>query len=128
MEEQSMVDWLNQTHVGDCRVLLPQMAEASVVVNMCVTSPPYFGLRDYGHGDQIGLERTPEAYVAQLVEVFAAVRKIMADDGTLWLNLGDSYNAYNGGAGPGSKLSGRQSSARPRLATGYGLQVKSMKP
>lgn len=123
-----MKQWLNKTHVGDCRPLLAAMSEASVVVNTCVTSPPYFGLRDYGHENQIGLERTPEAYVSQLVAVFAAVRKVMADDGTLWLNLGDSYNAYNGGAGPGSKLSGRQTSARPRLATGYGLQVQSMKP
>jgi site-specific DNA-methyltransferase (adenine-specific) len=60
-------------------------------VHCCVTSPPYFGLRDYGHDGQIGLEDTPDAYVRQLVEVFRAVRRVLRDDGTLWLNLGDSY-------------------------------------
>jgi len=57
----------------------------------CVTSPPYFGLRDYGVEGQIGLEDTPEQYVERLVEVFVEVRRVLADDGTLWLNLGDSY-------------------------------------
>jgi DNA modification methylase len=56
-----------------------------------VTSPPYFGLRDYGHVGQIGLEDTPAAFVAQMVEVFREVRRVLRDDGTLWLNLGDSY-------------------------------------
>lgn len=60
-------------------------------VNCCVTSPPYFGLRDYGHAGQIGLEATPDAYVAKMVEVFREVRRVLRDDGTLWLNLGDSY-------------------------------------
>lgn len=60
-------------------------------VNMCVTSPPYFGLRDYGMDGQIGLEATPDAFVARLVEVFREVRRVLRDDGTLWLNLGDSY-------------------------------------
>ena len=58
---------------------------------MCVTSPPYWGLRDYGHDDQLGLEETPEEYTANLVEVFSQVRRVLKDDGTLWLNLGDSY-------------------------------------
>ena len=57
-----------------------------------VTSPPYFGLRDYGVAGQIGLEPTPDAYVAELVAVFREVRRVLRDDGTLWLNLGDSYN------------------------------------
>jgi DNA modification methylase len=65
----------------------------------CVTSPPYFGLRDYGHEGQIGLEQTPEQYIAAMVEVFRCVRDVLADDGTLWLNLGDSY-------GPGKQLLG----------------------
>jgi DNA modification methylase len=77
--------------VGDCRDLLSQMAAEGVRVQTCITSPPYFGLRDYGHERQIGLEVEPDEYVASLVSVFAAVRSIMADDGTLWLNLGDSY-------------------------------------
>src|SRR5690606_26995112 len=58
---------------------------------MCVTSPPYFGLRDYGHEGQIGLERSVDEYVDALVSVFRSVRRVLADDGTLWLNLGDSY-------------------------------------
>jgi DNA modification methylase len=65
---------------------------------MCVTSPPYFGLRDYGHAGQLGLEQTPEQYIAAMVEVFRCVRDVLADDGTLWLNLGDSY-ASGGGTG-----------------------------
>jgi DNA modification methylase len=60
---------------------------------MCVTSPPYFGLRDYGHEGQIGLEQTPEEYIAAMVEVFRCVREVLADDGTLWVNIGDSYAA-----------------------------------
>ncbi len=62
-------------------------------VHTCVTSPPYFGLRDYGHDGQIGLEPTPDAFVAKLVEVFREVRRVLRDDGTLWLNLGDSYSS-----------------------------------
>jgi DNA modification methylase len=60
-------------------------------VNCCVTSPPYYGLRDYGYEKQIGLEETPEAYVQKLVEVFREVRRVLRDDGTCWVNLGDSY-------------------------------------
>lgn len=74
---------------GDCLDSMRKMPDASV--NCCVTSPPYFGLRDYGHEGQIGLEETPDAYVAKLVEVFREVRRVLRDDGTLWLNLGDSY-------------------------------------
>ncbi len=60
-------------------------------INCCVTSPPYYGLRDYGHEGQIGLEETPDAFVQKLVEVFREVKRVLKDDGTLWLNLGDSY-------------------------------------
>lgn len=66
-------------------------AAKGVKVQTCVTSPPYFGLRDYGHDGQIGLEQTPEQYIAAMVEVFRCVRDVLADDGTLWLNIGDSY-------------------------------------
>jgi len=66
-------------------------------VQCCVTSPPYFGLRDYGHEGQIGLEETPDAFVAQLVEVFREVRRVLRDDGTVWLNLGDSYASFRDG-------------------------------
>lgn len=74
---------------GDCRNVLKTLPDASV--HCCVTSPPYFGLRDYGHREQIGLEPTPNAFVAELVAVFREVRRVLRDDGTLWLNLGDSY-------------------------------------
>jgi DNA modification methylase len=74
---------------GDCLNILPTLEPKSV--QCCVTSPPYYGLRDYGCDGQIGLESTPEAYVEKLVAVFREVRRVLADDGTLWLNLGDSY-------------------------------------
>lgn len=74
----------------DVRDGLAQMAAGSV--QTCVTSPPYWGLRDYGVSGQIGLESTPEAYVASMRAVFADVRRVLADDGTVWLNLGDSYS------------------------------------
>lgn len=76
---------------GDCREIMKKWADHCVKAQMCVTSPPYFGLRNYMVDGQIGLEQTPEEYVAKMVEVFRAVRDVLADDGTLWLNLGDSY-------------------------------------
>lgn len=82
---------------GDCRERLAELEPQSV--NCCVTSPPYFGLRDYGHAGQIGLEDTPDAFVAQMVAVFREVRRVLRDDGTLWLNIGDGY----AGPGPGSR-------------------------
>ena len=81
-------------HIGDCLESLRAMPAESV--QTCVTSPPYFGLRDYGMDGQIGLEATPDAFVARLVEVFREVRRVLRDDGTLWLNLGDSYNSIGG--------------------------------
>ena len=71
--------------------ILANLKNDGVKAQMCVTSPPYFGLRDYGVGGQIGLEQTPEEYIANMVAVFRAVRDVLADDGTLWLNIGDSY-------------------------------------
>ncbi len=76
---------------GDCIEGLRTLPDASA--HCCVTSPPYWGLRDYGHDGQIGLESTPEAYVARMVEVFREVRRVLREDGTLWLNLGDSYTS-----------------------------------
>lgn len=75
--------------VGDCRELMREMPDESV--QCCVTSPPYWGLRDYGHPGQIGQEETPEAFVQAMVEVFREVRRVLKPDGTLWMNLGDSY-------------------------------------
>jgi DNA modification methylase len=77
--------------VGDVRESLRELPDGCV--RAVVTSPPYWGLRDYGNNGQIGLEQTPELYVAEMVEVFREVRRVLADDGTLWLNLGDSYGS-----------------------------------
>jgi DNA modification methylase len=81
---------------GDVRESLSTVEAGSV--QACVTSPPYWGLRDYGHDGQIGLEATPDAYVAQLVAVFREVRRVLRDDGTIWINLGDSYSASVSGS------------------------------
>jgi DNA modification methylase len=78
---------------GDCRTSMIDMIGRGERVQMCVTSPPYFGLRDYGHPGQLGLEQTPAEYVANMVEVFSLVWYLLADDGVLFLNLGDSYNS-----------------------------------
>ena len=164
-------DWLT-IHGGDVRDILPTLPSESV--DCIVTSPPYWGLRDYGTatwigGDeacehrtdatgstqnkgnnnreaapfrgvcgrcgafrsdsQLGLEPTPEQYVANLVGVFRELRRVLKPSGTCWLNLGDSYNAYNGGAGPSSSISaGASTTERPQLETGYGLRTKGLKP
>jgi len=82
---------MNRVFFGDCRDTMRTLIADGVRVQCCVTSPPYFGLRDYGHPGQLGLEKTPAEFVAALVEVFGLVRELLADDGVLWLNLGDSY-------------------------------------
>tara|TARA_R100001594_G_scaffold122947_1_gene159255 strand:+ start:199 stop:1368 length:1170 start_codon:yes stop_codon:yes gene_type:complete len=81
---------------GNCMEVLDQLPEKSV--DTCITSPPYYGLRDYEREGQIGLEETPEEYVENMVEVFRKVRRVLKDEGTVWLNLGDSYasNHYTG--------------------------------
>jgi DNA modification methylase len=83
---------------GDCREVLRTLPDESV--HCCVTSPPYFGLRDYGVAGQIGLEASPDEFVAELVDVFREVRRVLRDDGTLWLNLGDSYAGSGKGGNP----------------------------
>lgn len=100
---------------GDVRASLRAMIAEGVKVQTVVTSPPYYHLRNYGHPDQLGLEPTPAEYVANMVDVFALVREVLDDRGTLWLNLGDSYGAkggdtykgfdqrYHGTGGAGSK-------------------------
>lgn len=84
---------------GDCREVLRTMEDESV--HCVVTSPPYWGLRDYGVDGQIGLEGTPEAFVSEMVSVFREVRRVLRKDGTCWINLGDSY--MGGGRGGGSE-------------------------
>lgn len=90
-----------QLLLGDNRDTLKTLPDKSV--HCCVTSPPYFGLRDYGHDGQIGLEATPELYVAELVAVFREVWRVLRDDGTVWLNLGDSYSRMQADNVPQSK-------------------------
>lgn len=90
-----------EIHQGDCLEVLRGLPSSSV--NCCVTSPPYWGLRDYGVDGQLGLERTPDEYVARMVAVFAEVKRVLRDDGTLWLNIGDSY--AGSGKGPSNSIS-----------------------
>lgn len=159
---------------GDCRESLAKLPECSV--DCCVTSPPYWGLRDYGTatwegGDpdcdhsvggqvqdtkapgaittgqrpgvdasrcrkcgsirndpQIGIESTPEEYVEKMVAVFREVRRVLKKEGTLWLNLGDSYNAYNGNRGASTSFQSSTEDALPDLPGGYGLSCKHLKP
>jgi len=80
--------------VGDCRTSLRDLPDESI--QCCITSPPYWGLRDYGHGEQIGQEETPAEFVSAMVEVFREVRRVLKSDGTCWLNLGDTYSAHPG--------------------------------
>lgn len=107
--------------VGDALEKVRGLPDESV--HAVVTSPPYFGLRDYGEDDQVGLEETPEAYVEKLVDLFREVRRVLRDDGTLWLNLGDSYN----GVGRGTMANGLQIAARAtKQRTVRGLKPKDL--
>ena len=90
--------------IGDSRDVLGTLEDRSI--HTCVTSPPYWGLRDYGHDGQIGLEETPEEYVESMVAVFREVRRVLRDDGTLWLNLGDSYASGPASGGQGKQWEG----------------------
>ena len=84
---------------GDCRETLKQFDEQA---RTCITSPPYYGLRDYGgEQNQIGQEQTPDEFIDQLITVFKEVRNVLTDDGTCWVNLGDSYYNYRPGKGQG---------------------------
>lgn len=90
---------------GDALEVLRSLPSESV--NCCITSPPYFGLRDYGAEGQLGLETTPKAYISTLVAVFGEVRRVLSEDGTLWLNIGDSY-AGSGTTGLAALQEGRR--------------------
>ena len=91
-----MVDVMNLIEFGDCRETMRRWKEQGIKAQTCVTSPPYYGLRDYGHDGQIGMEETPDEYIKAMVEVFRCVWDVLEDDGTLWLNSGDSYCNSNG--------------------------------
>jgi len=108
---------------GDVREQLLTMPDNSV--QCCVTSPPYFGLRDYGMDEQIGLERDPDAFVDTLVNVFREVRRVLRSDGTLWLNIGDSY--AGSGKGPEGNI-GKGETHRNVGPTHGGVVPDGMKP
>lgn len=114
---------------GDCRDVLKTLESGSV--NCIVTSPPYYGLRDYGVAGQIGLEQTPDEYVAEMVAVFREARRVLRDDGVFWLNLGDSYvSSGTGNPTAGSTLQGgisNQIEAKKRPdKLGFGLSAKNL--
>jgi DNA modification methylase len=113
---------------GDVLDGLGEIAPGSV--RCCVTSPPYWGLRDYGVEGQIGLEQTPDEYVQRLVEVFWVVRDLLADDGTLWLNLGDSYASTapgtRNGSGTGLQSDPRRIAMRADWRQQPGLKAKDL--
>ena len=98
-------------HFGDCRDVMRGMVKRGEKVQMCVTSPPYFGLRDYGVDGQLGLESSPAEFVTNMVDVFALVHELLSEDGTLWVNIGDSYNAA-GRTGHGSRVGFKQGTNR----------------
>jgi DNA modification methylase len=111
---------------GDCLEVLRGLPPC-FRVNCCVTSPPYFGLRDYGHAGQIGLEQTPDEYVAKLVAVFREVRRVLRNDGTLWLNLGDSYSTDTKWGGSSGEKNGEQGGgARRTMRLQTGAKPKDL--
>ncbi len=110
---------------GDCLEVMRTMPGG--YYNCCVTSPPYWGLRDYGVDGQIGLEKTPEEYIAKMVAVFREVWRVLRDDGTLWLNMGDSYNAGRNGGWAGGKKSGFQQ-VDERYQPRSGANAPGLKP
>ncbi len=107
--------------LGDCIEQMRTLEPESV--QCCVTSPPYWGLRDYGHAGQIGLEVSPDAYVEKLLEVFSEVRRVLKPDGTLWLNLGDSYCNTDKWGG-GGKNTGKQTVAADGSVPSWAVRAK----
>lgn len=119
--------------VGDCIEMMRTLPDQSV--HTCITSPPYFGLRDYGVDGQIGLEASPREFIENLVAVFQEVRRVLRDDGTLWVNIGDSYAGSWGAQGrPQGKgqmsgrrvTSARQINAHPVFQSGTGVRGSEM--
>ena len=106
-----------------------QWAAAGIKAQTCVTSPPYYGLRDYGHDGQIGLEETPEEYIKAMVEVFRCVWDVLEDDGTLWLNIGDSYYNYRPGQGQrqGKQSISSQKFSEVEICHKRGLKLDGLK-
>ena len=110
--------------LGDCIESLKTLPEQSV--NCCVTSPPYFGLRDYGVDGQIGLEQTPEQYIAKMVDVFREVRRVLADNGTLRVNIGDSYAGAGYSNHKGTGGTRREAGGKQCHLSGTGCKNKDL--
>lgn len=116
---------MNRILTGDCRTILPQLVEQGVRVQTCITSPPYYGLRDYGLPGQIGIEDSLQAYIDELAGVFRMVRKLLSKDGTLWLNLGDCYShSGKGRNGDGSPFAGHEKSYQKAASPSGKVPVK----
>lgn len=114
---------VNRIYNKDCLSGLKELPDNSI--HCCVTSPPYYGLRDYGGGDgQIGLETTPKEYIEKLVDVFHEVKRVLREDGTLWVNIGDSYSNSGKGAArnPDNSMNYKQGTNKGGL--GKGILVK----
>jgi site-specific DNA-methyltransferase (adenine-specific) len=97
---------VNTIHCGDALTILKTIPTETV--HSVITSPPYWGLRDYGVNGQLGLEKTPEEFIAKMVEVFREVKRVLRSDGTLWLNIGDSYCGSWGNYSGKNRGAGRQ--------------------
>lgn len=110
---------------GDCLEVLNTLDDTSI--DCCVTSPPYWGLRDYGIEGQLGLENTPEEYIGKLVSIFREVRRVLKDEGTLWLNLGDSYAGSNSAGIEDNKAAGK-GSRKTVIKERPNKVVKGLKP
>lgn len=117
--------------IGDSRERLKDLPDVSV--HCCGTSPPYFGLRDYGVEGQMGLESTPDEFVGVMVEVFREARRVLRDDGTLWLNIGGSYAGYHGNrnakvptSATNGWTNGTNENARTSTANRNGLKPKDL--
>ena len=130
MATKSAQPYYQDDHVtlyhGDSLATLRQMGSASV--DCCVTSPPYYGLRDYGQAGQYGLEESPAQYVETMRALFSEVRRVLSDDGTLWLNLGDSYQSSGGmeGVGRNAKVGSTLRQAKGRTRPSSGLPSKNL--
>jgi len=117
---------MNKIEFGDCRETMRKWASEGVKAQTCVTSPPYYGLRDYGHDGQIGLEETSEEYIKAMVEVFRCVWDVLEDDGTLWLNIGDSYAGNNSRASNNGRAGFGNAREKVVNRTGEGLKTKDL--
>ena len=117
----------NKIYQGNAIDVLKNFEDNSI--DCCVTSPPYYALRDYGVDGQIGLEEAPEKYIERLTEVFMEVHRVLKPEGTLWLNIGDSYNGYKGNASNDNfetEYAGHRN--QPARTSRFGLEAKNIKP